>query len=148
MRITDWSSDVCSSDLANARHFFDIADGGRIYVSDVAQLPSVAKSRLDRTAADPQPDAAIHRNPFTFQALVARMEFVARLRIQKEDMIVEWQHQTGVDGGTEFHLLLPQSALSRPRLARPSSIAVIDGGPSHIDLQIQLFLRRCRYSYK
>src|SRR3546814_5473706 len=79
-------------------------------------LPILAKSRLDRTAADPQPDAAIHRNPFTFQALVARMEFVARLRIQKEDMIVEWQHQTGVDGGTEFHLLLHQSARRRPSL--------------------------------
>src|SRR3546814_20365769 len=72
------------------------------------------------------------------------MEFVARLRIQKEDMIVEWQHQTGVDGGTEFHLLLHQSARRRPSLSRPSSIAVIDGVPAHLDLTRTLFMRRCR----
>src|SRR3546814_10672495 len=117
--------------------------------SQTCALPiCVAKSLLDRTASNPQPDAAIHRNPFTFHALVARMEFVARLRIQKEDMIVEWQHQTGVDGGTEFHLLLHQSARRRPSLARPSSIAVIDGGPAHMDLKRTLFLRRCRYRHE
>src|SRR3546814_19622033 len=76
------------------------------------------------------------------------MEFVARLRIQKEDMIVEWQHQIGVDGGTEFHLLLHQSARRRPNLARPSSIAVIAGGPAHMDLRRTLFLRRCRYRHE
>src|SRR3546814_17436294 len=76
------------------------------------------------------------------------MEFVARLRIQKEDMIVEWQHQIGVDGGTEFHLLLHQSERRRPNLARPSSIAVIAGGPAHMDLKRPLFLRRCRYRHE
>src|SRR3546814_19294990 len=75
------------------------------------------------------------------------MEFVARLRIQKEDMIVEWQHQTGVDGGTEFHLLLHQSARRRPSLARPRSIAVIDGGPAHMYLKRKLFLLRSPYRH-
>src|SRR3546814_6262154 len=55
MRISDWSSDVCSSDLTVGRHELTAAFGGGIVIFEshfVLSLPLEAGRNIDRLAVD------------------------------------------------------------------------------------------------
>src|SRR3546814_12310160 len=49
MRISDWSSDVCSSDLANAVTIEVTATGGQTYLAQVIELVNKAQATRSRT---------------------------------------------------------------------------------------------------
>src|SRR3546814_20606588 len=52
MRISDWSSDVCSSDLVRTRNHPAVADLHRLLPAPVAAVEHEAARRLDRTAEE------------------------------------------------------------------------------------------------
>src|SRR3546814_2019670 len=68
MRISDWSSDVCSSDLANT-----------IYWNGTAVDPATLKSYLRQTTQmDPEPELRLEPDPNARYALVDQVLAVAK----------------------------------------------------------------------
>src|SRR3546814_12154588 len=68
MRISDWSSDVCSSDLANT-----------IYWNGTAVDPATLKSYLRQTTQmDPEPELHLEPDPNARYALVDQVLAVAK----------------------------------------------------------------------
>src|SRR3546814_3083166 len=76
MRISDWSSDVCSSDLGRAIARIDALDFARDQpVADIVQ-PRAAIFGIDRRAE--QPERAHLRHDLTIEAFVAKRRGHAR----------------------------------------------------------------------
>src|SRR3546814_10196606 len=85
MRISDWSSDVCSSDLAG-RHYWDVnVDGTRIVAEEAAKARVKAVVHISTTAVYGIPPAA----PITAETPLRPVEPYGKSKLAGERIMAE-----------------------------------------------------------